>query len=468
MNDFDDDAADELTLHYRRASAADSSRPSQQTRAAISAQARKVMAYRTTRAADEAALAQMEASPAANDSRWRLRAVAGLAAVGLAGLLAMQAIRNTPGPDLPRATIVAPLTVQAPQTPEPVQAPFREEREVAASPGPLVSGGAMNSVQSAEKSVGADAVSPAAFPGNAMGTARPAASTSPAAGAPAPVAADSRAVPAANASTPRRLEQKLASAPTEDAPAFEIVTLATGDQRTDRHVMHLQRTRQARATLMTPNVTLKTLVGLAYDVQDSQVIGGPDWADKSTFGITLAMDQSVLSGALAGEPKVRLMLRKVLADRFGLELHREFRPLRAAALVVSEQGAKIRLSETRPGEWTGLKFAPHQLLGRGAPIRRLANDLFMLTGTTIVDMTKLDQTYDFAAQWSTDPGRPNFNWTTSWTGDGPGRTVWPGAPAPPNVSLEAALERQLGLTLQPGIFDVEVLVIDAANQPVTN
>jgi hypothetical protein len=124
MNDIDDDAADELTLRYRRASAGDPSRPSQQTREAISAQARKVMTHRTTRAADEAALAQMEALPAANDSRWKLRAVAALAGIGLAGVLAVQTFRQAPKLDAPAARESAQPNAPAP----PATVPAAEAR----------------------------------------------------------------------------------------------------------------------------------------------------------------------------------------------------------------------------------------------------------------------------------------------------------------------------------------------------
>ena len=68
MNDEDD-----LLDRYRRASAAESSRPSDAARSAIAARARVETAVRTL--------------PAANDTHWRLRAAAGVAVVAVGALI---------------------------------------------------------------------------------------------------------------------------------------------------------------------------------------------------------------------------------------------------------------------------------------------------------------------------------------------------------------------------------------------
>jgi hypothetical protein len=119
------------------------------------------MTHRTTRAADEAALAQMEALPAANDSRWKLRAVAGLAGIGLAGLVAIQTLRNVPGPEMPPAPVAA-LSTPAP-APLQDQGPEPEERD-AVAPQAASSAGMGSAAPAAGKSFGATAVAPAAFP----------------------------------------------------------------------------------------------------------------------------------------------------------------------------------------------------------------------------------------------------------------------------------------------------------------
>jgi hypothetical protein len=170
MNDIDDDAADELTLRYRRASASDPSRPSLQTRAAIGAQARTAMTFRSSRAADEAALAQLESSPAANDSRWKLRAVAGLAGVGLAGLLATQAFHQAPRQDPPGTGLVAQSI-----SPPPATFPVSDARTRDAEADRSEAAPRAASVERAMKASNAQAVAPAAGSRVAPGSALPAA-----------------------------------------------------------------------------------------------------------------------------------------------------------------------------------------------------------------------------------------------------------------------------------------------------
>jgi len=83
---------DELIASYRRASAADAQRPGQRVRASILAQATQ-LAHARGRATEHAIAS---GTPAANDSRWKWKAAAGLAAVGLTGLLAVQTFRAVP------------------------------------------------------------------------------------------------------------------------------------------------------------------------------------------------------------------------------------------------------------------------------------------------------------------------------------------------------------------------------------
>jgi hypothetical protein len=98
---------DELIASYRRASAADSQRPGQRVRESILAQATHVAHARGS--ATEHAVAS--GTPAANDSRWKWKAAAGLAAVGLTGLLAVQTFRTVP--QGPTSAGVAATTEQA-------------------------------------------------------------------------------------------------------------------------------------------------------------------------------------------------------------------------------------------------------------------------------------------------------------------------------------------------------------------
>ena len=83
---------DELVLRYRQASAQDASRPAESVREAVRAHARAVVAAHRQDPAAPAARRDV----AANQSHWKMSALASVALVGLTGLLLLQFDRGTP------------------------------------------------------------------------------------------------------------------------------------------------------------------------------------------------------------------------------------------------------------------------------------------------------------------------------------------------------------------------------------
>src|SRR3954464_13842576 len=64
------------------------------------------------------------------------------------------------------------------------------------------------------------------------------------------------------------------------------------------------------------NATLRTLVRTAYDVQEDQVLGGPDWADRNRFDIAARH-----AGNLVRIDALR-MVQVLLPDRYKLRVGR--------------------------------------------------------------------------------------------------------------------------------------------------
>lgn len=103
-------ADDPLIDNYRQASAQDASQPSDAVRAAIAAKARELAAQRR----DSAATVQFDTSvPAANQSSWKIRAVAGLAVLTVGSSLFWQVYREHPE-QLPTTVAVVPVPAIAP------------------------------------------------------------------------------------------------------------------------------------------------------------------------------------------------------------------------------------------------------------------------------------------------------------------------------------------------------------------
>jgi bla regulator protein blaR1 len=249
--------------------------------------------------------------------------------------------------------------------------------------------------------------------------------------------------------------------------------------------------------------TLRMLIRLAYDVQDSQIVGGPSWIIRDRFDIQAKADSSIDAEMRKLPPdQARLvkehMLQSLLADRFKLTLHRETRNMPIYALVVAKNGPKLQESKVGsavphggggPGGLVRMRFGggEQEITSQGTSMSFLAQLLSQQLGRMVVDKTGLSGHYDFTLKWTPDIGRGEMV-----GGPGPGGPG-PGAPGPgvggggpsaagmapasdsPDSSSDAsgpsvftAVQQQLGLRLKPEKGPVEVLVIDRVEQPSAN
>jgi uncharacterized protein (TIGR03435 family) len=197
----------------------------------------------------------------------------------------------------------------------------------------------------------------------------------------------------------------------------------------------------------------------AYDVQDLQITGGPNWIGKDRWNVEAKAEG--VPGRLSTEQQMRMM-RALLADRFHLSVHSEQKKqMPAYAMVVVKSGPKLNSNTGEPG--------PDVRLGRGhmsfkkVRMAALAAQLTRQLGRQVLDQTNLDGEYDFVLDWVPDP---------SENGAIPGQ---PGPPPDPasageisGPSIFTALQEQLGLRLAPTKAPLDVLVIDRAEKPSEN
>ncbi len=168
-----DDDADQLTDRYRRASAADPSRPGDAVRAAIVTEA-KVQAV--ARAAGSGKTPIDIAAPVANDSRWPVRAAAGVAVVAVGVLIALQ-ISHHPEPEILTAPVAVKPAAVIPATPPAAAQITVAQSDAAYSPVPPLAAlparareraevqlerAEVQAVASSEQRVGVELVDPAA------------------------------------------------------------------------------------------------------------------------------------------------------------------------------------------------------------------------------------------------------------------------------------------------------------------
>src|SRR6202034_4070723 len=116
-------------------------------------------------------------------------------------------------------------------------------------------------------------------------------------------------------------------------PDWEVATGKPSD-RNDPAGQHMNvRGRQ----LMLLDTTVEQFLLLGYGVQKSQLADVPDWATTQRWNVEGVPD-------VDGEPswkQLQGMIRKILAERFGLRLHHEQRELPVYALTVAKGGPKM-------------------------------------------------------------------------------------------------------------------------------
>jgi uncharacterized protein (TIGR03435 family) len=98
------------------------------------------------------------------------------------------------------------------------------------------------------------------------------------------------------------------------------------------------------------NYPLQVLIAGAYHLpyQSPRLAGGPDWVRSDRYDIEAKADSESLPAGLPAEAKrarMRLMLQKLLADRFHLTMRREIKELPVYAMVVAKNGLKLQRSK---------------------------------------------------------------------------------------------------------------------------
>jgi uncharacterized protein (TIGR03435 family) len=210
----------------------------------------------------------------------------------------------------------------------------------------------------------------------------------------------------------------------------------------------------------TTNVTVNWMIKLAYNVHARQIEGGPAWLDSAKY-------DSVGRPDTPGQPsrdQMKLMIQKLLADRFQLKFHTEKRELPVYAMAVLKTGAKITVSSEDPNAFPGIGFGQGpgvlSLFGRNTTLDGVANALQSnVLDKPVVNQTGLTGRYDFTLKFTPDPTQiANFGAGT------------PGNPgdldAPPDIF--AAFQQQLGLKLESTKTAVDVMVIEKIEKPSEN
>jgi uncharacterized protein (TIGR03435 family) len=194
--------------------------------------------------------------------------------------------------------------------------------------------------------------------------------------------------------------------------------------------------KQQPVKLTFQNVSLQFCVQQAFGVKAYQV-AGPGWIKSARYDITAALP--------AGYPShlVWPALRNLLAERLQLSIRREKKELPIYALTIGNSGPKLRPGTAGGPE--GLKFQP----GR----RERAGMHSGGSGTLRLDNASMAE---FCADLSRHTDRPVLD-STGITGNFEFELCYSS-----RGEIAAALQKQLGLTLEPRKDEIEMLVVEKA------
>ncbi|MGD0646565.1 MAG: TIGR03435 family protein, partial [Acidobacteriaceae bacterium] len=180
------------------------------------------------------------------------------------------------------------------------------------------------------------------------------------------------------------------SMPPDADPSFEVSTIKPNDSGLKSMQVLTFRGR----TFITENSSVADLIMFAYRVQRKQILGAPDWIERDRYDINATPDQEGTPSA----DQVKLMIRKLLADRFQMKFHHDKRELSAFVLTVGKDGAKLKPSQPN-GNLHGIGIQPAKtgamLFANNSPIPAFTSFLqSMMLDRPVVDQTALTGRYD--------------------------------------------------------------------------
>jgi uncharacterized protein (TIGR03435 family) len=267
-----------------------------------------------------------------------------------------------------------------------------------------------------------------------------------------------RALPLALQRTKPGAEWAIPAAPAKIAPMapdakpdVEVATIKPhqpGNEQTDFSTHG--------GTLLIKNLTLGFIMSFAYDLPVRQITGKPGWMDTDKWDIQAKADTP---GEL-NPSQTKLMMQKLFAERFGLQVHEEKRKMAAFVLSVSKDGPKMTKITDASLAASQLLYPSGVIIGKCLTMAALAETLQnYVFSKPVVDNTGLDGRWDFTMKWTPDdtqfPDAPESMRHPADDANG-----WP--------PLFTAIQEQLGLKLEAQKADVKVLVVDHVDHPSPN
>jgi uncharacterized protein (TIGR03435 family) len=227
-------------------------------------------------------------------------------------------------------------------------------------------------------------------------------------------------------------------------PDWDVVTVKPSDEEGNNSGFHSQGRR-----MTIQHRTVKDMLVIGYGMHAKQLAGMPGWAESDRWDVEGVVD-------VEGKPdlaQLQSLVRKILAERFGLRAHTERREMGVYAITVTKGGPKLKKSASDPNgsmsENDNDNGGQRTMHITNATMGDLALVMKYAADRPVVDQTGLTGRYDFQMKWTSDDSKAPTDGTAA-----------PG--------LFTAVQEQLGLKLEPVKAAADVLVIDKVERPGAN
>jgi uncharacterized protein (TIGR03435 family) len=262
----------------------------------------------------------------------------------------------------------------------------------------------------------------------------------------------------------------------EQNPAFEVA---------DVHVSRPSKTARVRGPYIggtryeLRSASMLDLVRTAYGFDDDKIVGGPTWLETDRFDVNARTPPGSTREA------TKTMLQTLLAERFSLVVHKDMKPLSTFALTAGkkpllkeadgsgETGCKLQTGSAgasgegggrlmmsgADGKVTTINFGPGAMLQyscRNMTMAAFAEQLggMLIMGSDlgrnpVIEDTGLKGKWNFDVKWSLNLGGPMM----TNAGD--------------RITVFNAVDKQLGLKLEPRQVPMPVIVVDSVNRTPT-
>jgi uncharacterized protein (TIGR03435 family) len=229
-------------------------------------------------------------------------------------------------------------------------------------------------------------------------------------------------------------------APAGFGQTFEVASVKASAPE-NANAVRVVRAMPGNREYMARNMPLRMMMTVAYTVTPRQISGGPEWMDAELWDVNAKADRPY------PVEQLRVMLQKLLEERFRLKLRREPREMPVYELTVEKGGPKMPKHDPADIDHPPMGPGPkgRGMSGRNLPMSYLAFSLSRVLDRNVVDRTGLEGYWDISLDFvrEQDPNQ-----------DGP--------------SIFTAVREQLGLRLTAGRGAVEHLVVEHAERPSAN